>query len=235
MAASQLGLDELQFAYWVAERVLHALHDQATCATVQAGTGMGGVCASCSLGFQSLQPQIAGVPPMRMHTPCMQAELAAAGIPDPAAALRDLRYSCHEACADQLTQHDQELEQVGLWRGTGESAASTIQGCIHISSFVCARSCEPAQWACPPLNASFHLPVPLVCPYQAGEGEELRAALDRHAAGLLAERPDLAAAWARAAHGHYHLGNYSQAQVVREKKVWTVCGTHAQQACVHCT
>lgn len=39
VAASQLGLDELQFAYWVAERALHALSNQATCATVQACTG----------------------------------------------------------------------------------------------------------------------------------------------------------------------------------------------------
>ena len=50
---------------------------------------------------------------------------------------------------------------------------------------------------------------------QAGEGEELRAAFARHAAGLVEQRPDLGLAWALAAHGHYLLGNYYKAQVVR--------------------
>ncbi|PRW56072.1 ankyrin PH and SEC7 domain containing secG-like [Chlorella sorokiniana] len=119
-AASQLVVDDKQSGYWVAERALRALGDQATCRT---------------------------------------AELAAAGVQDPVAALSDLRYSCHETCVYLLTGKMFQLEQ-------------------------------------------------------AGEGEELRAAFDRHSAGLLAERPDLAAAWALAAHGHCRLGNFFKAQTL---------------------
>lgn len=114
-----------------------------------------------------------------------------------------------------------------------------MEGHRRVGGIHHARDTDPLLCALPhanPLNGrarpSMHPFTRLslfTCPCQAGEGEELRAAFDRHAAGLLAERPDLAAAWAHAAHGHYHLGNYFQAQVVRSKGVSTVCGTYARQ------
>ena len=42
-----------------------------------------------------------------------QVELAAAGVSDPAAALSDLRYACHETGATLLTLLDHQLEAQG--------------------------------------------------------------------------------------------------------------------------
>lgn len=89
----------------------------------------------------------------------LQAELAAAGVPDPAAALTDLRYACLETCVEQLALSRSQLEE-------------------------------------------------------AGEGAELRAAFDRHAAALLRERPDLGAAWTLVASSQLRSGDYFRAQVV---------------------
>lgn len=79
---------------------------------------------------------------------------------DAAAALADLRYACHEACAQLLVAQAYRLELTG-------------------------------------------------------QRQELFAAFERHAAGLLRQRPDLPGAWALAAQGHCRLVDHYKAQVVR--------------------
>lgn len=70
----------------------------------------------------------------------LQGELAAAGVRDPAAALSDLRYACHETCATVLIQIDYQLEAAGQ----GEERRAAFRR--HAAGVLRERPDLPAAW-----------------------------------------------------------------------------------------